>query len=72
MKTNCFIFAIKYRLTHRSSILKAEFDNELCFYHFYCINNGFEIHCEQKYKNDKWKFLFESKIVILKLRKKNK
>lgn len=72
MKTNCLFFAIKYRLSHRYSILKAEFDDEFCFYHFYIIDGDREIHCEQKNKNEKWKPLFEAKIVSLRLRKKNR
>ena len=72
MKSNCLLYAIKYRLTHKKSKIKACWDDKLKFYHFFIIHDNFEIHCEQKNSNDKWAFLFEYKVVKIKLRNKYK
>ena len=50
MKSNCLLYAVKYRLTNRKSKLKACWDDELNFYHFFIIHDDYEIHCEQKIK----------------------
>ena len=70
-KSNCLLFALKYRFKNPGSKIKAEWDDKLHWFHYYIIHNGFEIHCEQKNRKDKWTFLFEYKIRKIKLRKKN-
>ena len=71
-RTNCLLFAISYYLTNKGCRIKADWDKTLGFYHFYIIHGDFEIHCEQKHKNDNWSFLFEPEIIKIRLRNRNK
>lgn len=71
MITNCLIWSINYRVTHKGSKLKAEWDEKLCWYHYYIIDGEFEVHCEQMNKG-RWTPLFAPKIRKVKLRSKNK
>ena len=71
MITNCLLWSIAYRIKNKGSEIKAEWDDELCWYHYYIIHDGFELHLEQK-KLGRWTPLFNGEIRKVKLRKKNK
>lgn len=68
VKTNCLLYSLQYRFANRDAKLMAEWDRGLGFFHFYILHNGFEIHCEQKYNEDQWTFLFEPKIIKIRRR----
>lgn len=71
-KTNCFLFALNYCFINWDAKIMCEYDDELCFFHFYVIQGNYEIHCEQKNSNDEWTWLFEYEIRKVKLRCKNR
>ncbi len=69
--TNCLIWTIQYRALNPGSKIRAEWDEDLCWFHYYIVQGDFELHCEQK-QEGRWTPLFQEKIRKVKLRKKNK
>lgn len=69
--TNCLIWSIWYWIHNSGSKIKAEWDDELCWFHYYIIDGEFELHCEQKHEG-RCTPLFEYTIRKVKLRSKNK
>jgi hypothetical protein len=61
--SNCLIFAIWY-VIKKSGALKAEFDSNLCFWHFYVQNGDKEIHYEQKNRRQIWTPIIKGRIKI--------
>lgn len=62
--TNCLFFSIWY-IFNKGGKLKAEFDRNLCFWHFYVKKHYKEIHLEQNNrKTEKWKPLLTAHIKI--------
>ncbi len=53
--TNCLFFSIWYRI-NKGGKMVAEFDPNLCFWHFYIQKDWKEIHLEQENrKTERWK-----------------
>ena len=72
MRTNCFLYALLYKIRNPKSKFVADWDKEFGFWHFYNLHAGFEIHCEQINKNKRWSPFFKAKVIKIKFRRKNR
>jgi len=62
--TNCLFFSLWYML-FKGGYIWAEFDRNMCFWHFYVQRGWMEIHLEQENrKTEKWKPFFTGHVKI--------